>query len=227
MLPSLRLLCFASTLALVGCSDAGTGTPGNNGGSPPSSGGSTSAPQGGSGGSGTSVPLAGSGQAVGDGDQGQPFAPTDVVMIMPPEMGGMMNGGSGGGSGIPGDGKEMTATFRRGVSGTAVFKQTGEDVTVVFDITGGCSDGAHNVAIYDGYACDGTHTEGMPWGERGTGFGPINCSGNRGTLTHTRPGADKTKNWTVADHVQETDVSAYVILLESNGDYRHGCANFF
>jgi hypothetical protein len=149
-------------------------------------------------------------------------------MIMPPQtMGGGATGGSGGGSGIPGDGQMMTGTLRRGMSGTADFSQTGEDVTVVFNITGGCSDGPHNIVIYDGYACDGTHTEGKPWGERGTGFGPIVCSNDKGTLTYTRSGADKTKNWTVADHVAETDVTARVLLFESDGDYRHGCMNFF
>lgn len=228
MVPSLRLLCLAALLsAALACSDEGA-APAATGGSPAAGGGAPATPVAGSGGTGgSSVPLAGSGQAVGDGDQGQPFAPSDVVMIMPPEVGGMMNGGSGGGPAIPGDGKVMTATLRRGMSGTAVFTQTGEDVTVVFDLTGGCSDGEHEVAIHDGYACDSAVTEGAPWGERGTGFGPISCSGGKGMLSYTRSGADKTKNWTVADHVQETDVTAHVLIIANGDDPRAGCANFF
>jgi len=183
----------------------------------------------GTGGSGAMVTLAGSGQALGGGDQGMAFGPNDAVQIMPPMMmAGSNAGGSGGGggSGIPGDGKSMEATLRRGMSGTAVFTQTGEDVTMVMKLTG-CSDGSHTITINDGYACDAAITEGVPWGERGTGFGPITCSGGTGELTYTRSGADKTKNWTVADHVQETDVTAHVLILSDGADVRAGCANFF
>jgi hypothetical protein len=99
-------------------------------------------------------------------------------------------------------------------------------VTVVFNLTS-CPDGNHAVAIHDGYACDNASTEGVPWGARGTGIPDITCSGGQGTLTYTRTGADKTQNWTVADHVMETDVTAHVLIIESGGDARAVCANFF
>ncbi len=226
----LRLFSIAPLLfAAMACGDGGGEDPAGNAGSSNQPG-----PPGGTGGTGgtgyvTMVPLAGSGQALGGGDQGLQFGTGDVVMIMPPEMGGMPSGGSGGGSGIPGDGHVMTATLRRGMSGTAIFTQTGEDVTVVFDLTG-CSDGQHTITINDGYACDAALTEGKVWGARGSGIGPdgaITCSGGKGTLTYTRTGADKTKNWTVADHVQETDVTAHVLILSDGADVRAGCANFF
>jgi hypothetical protein len=233
MSSTLRRIAVAPLLlsALACAGGAGTepdegvaGTASSTGGAAnPTTGGS-----GGSGGSGSSVPLAGSGQALGGGDQGMFFGPGDVVMILPPEVGGSSAGGGGGGGGpvIPGDGHEMTATMRRGMGGTAIFTQTGEDVTVVFKLTG-CADGAHSIAIHDGYACDSATTEGVPWGARGTGIPDIMCSGNQGTLTYTRTGEDKTKNWTVADHVMETDLTAHVLIIASGGDPRAVCANFF
>jgi hypothetical protein len=223
-------LCPLLLLALACGPAEGSGTDGGSG-SGNSSAGTGNPVSGGSGtgGSGATVTLAGSGQALGGGDQGMAFGPNDAVQIMPPMMGGSSAGGSGGsgGSGIPGDGKSMEATLRTGMSGTALFTQTGEDVTMVMKLTGGCSDGSHTITINDGYACDNATTEGVPWGERGTGFGPIMCSGGKGELTYTRSGADKTKNWTVADHVQETDVTAHVLIISDGANIRAACANFF
>jgi hypothetical protein len=229
MASTLRFACLTPLLlAALACGPAdGAQEPGGGAGSS-NSGGSGNPAGAGSGGSGSTVTLAGSGQALGGGDQGMAFGPGDVVQIEPPMAAGSNAGGSGGsgGSGIPGDGKSMEATLRRGMSGTALFTQTGEDVTMELKVTG-CSDGSHTITINDGYACDAAVTEGVPWGERGTGFGPLMCSGNSGMLTYTRSGADKTKNWTVADHVQETDVTAHVLIISDGADVRAGCANFF
>jgi hypothetical protein len=184
----------------------------------------------GGGGSGsTTVTLAGSGQALGGGDQGSLFEMG--VEVMPPEMGGAATGGSGGGSGIPGDGKMATSMIRGSIGGTAVFKQTGEDVSLVVNLTN-CPDGNHQFRIHDGYSCDNASTMGMPWAARGTGIGPANgiaCSGGKGMLTYTRLGSDKTKNWTVADHAQETDVTAHVVIVsdEKDPNSRASCGNFF
>ena len=43
------------------------------------------------------------------------------------------------------------------------------------------------------------------------------------------PGADKTKNWTVGDHVQETDLTVHVIIIsdEKDPNSRASCGNFF
>jgi hypothetical protein len=229
MSSTLRRIAVAPLLLSALACAGGAGTEPDEGvaGTASSTGGAANPTTGGSGGSGSSVPLAGSGQALGGGDQGMFFGPGDVVMILPPEVGGSSAGGGGGGGPvIPGDGHEMTATMRRGMGGTAIFTQTGEDVTVVFKLTG-CADGAHSIAIHDGYACDSATTEGVPWGARGTGIPDIMCSGNQGTLTYTRTGEDKTKNWTVADHVMETDLTAHVLIIASGGDPRAVCANFF
>jgi hypothetical protein len=192
----------------------------------------TSSPGGGSGNAGgslTHVPLAGSGQAVGGGDQGQLFGPDMSVPIMPVEMGG--SGGSGGGKAIPGDGNLFTSMIRGAISGTATFTQRGEDVDLVVNLTSGCADGNHQFRIHDGYSCDSPSTEGMPW-SRGTGIGPaegIACTGGKGMLMYTRSGADKTKNWTVGDHVQETDLTAHVVIVsdEKDPNSRAACGNFF
>lgn len=232
---SMRLSLAAPLLLLgIGCSDAGTdpdaaaGTPSTAGaGSTTSAGGTGSTSS--TGGNPMNVPLAGSGQALGGGDQGTFFGPDMTVEIMPP----MMTGGSGGsgGSGPPGDGNTFTSTIKGSISGSAVFTQKGEDVDLVVNLTN-CADGNHQFRIHDGYSCDNANTEGMPWGARGTGIGPasgIACSGGKGMLMYTRSGADKSKNWTVGDHVQETDLTAHVVIVsdEKDPNSRAACGNFF
>ena len=174
------------------------------------------------------IPLAGSGQAIGGGDQGALFPPEGSVPIMPVEMGG--SGGSA--PGIPGDGKMVTSMIRGSINGTAVFSQKGEDVTVVVNLMSGCADGKHMFRIYDGDSCDNATTEGMPWIPRGVGLGPadgIVCSGGKGMMMDTRLGADKTKNLTVGDHVLETDLSTRVVIVsdEKDPNSRASCGNFF
>jgi hypothetical protein len=203
----------------------GSGGTGATAGAAPTTGGTATT----SGGSPMNVPLAGSGQAIGGGDQGVFFTPDMSVEVMPPVvMGG--SGGSGG-SGPPGDGNMFTSTIKGSISGTAEFKQTGEDVDLVVNLTN-CPDGNHQFRIHDGYSCDNESTEGVPWGLRGTGIGPdsgIACSGGKGMLTYKRSGEDKTRNWTVGDHVQETDLTAHVVIVsdEKDGNSRAACGNFF
>ena len=128
-----------------------------------------------------------------------------------------------------------TGTLTVNSNGTWTFaaslnQSNPQAVTFTVRITDEDDDSAsdsHTITINDGYACDAAITEGVPWGERGTGFGPLTCSGGNGTLMYTRSGADKTKNWTVADHVQETDVTAHVLIISDGADVRAGCANFF
>jgi len=233
---SYRLSLCASLLLSVGCSGAGADGDGADDGT---AGSATTAGTGNPGTGGTvsttggvpnNVPLAGSGQAIGGGDQGSFFNPDMSVQVMPPEMGGSGGTGMGGAGGIPGDGKSFTSMIKGSISGTAVFTQKVEDVNLVVNLTN-CPDGNHQFRIHDGYSCDNASTEGMPW-TRGTGIGPdagIACSGNKGTLTYTRSGADKTKNWTVGDHVQETDLTAHVVIVsdEKDPNSRAACGNFF
>lgn len=200
-----------------------TGGAATTGGTATASGGSAS------GGNIGNVPQAGNGQATGGGDQGKLFGPGMAVPLMPEDTGGT---GAGGGSSIPGDGHVVTSMIRGSINGTATFTQTGEDVTVVVSLTSGCADGNHQFRIHDGYSCDNAMTEGVPWIPRGVGIGPdegIACKNGKGTLTYTRTGADKTKNWTVADQNAESDLTTHVVIVsdEKSKDSRASCGNFF
>jgi hypothetical protein len=232
-----RLSTFSAILVVFfafGCGDGGTGAPGQAaGGTQAATGGTPAAggaPASGAGMGGqyvSMVNVSGSGQAVGGGDQGMSLG-SEAVPVMPPDMGGS----GGGGPVIPGDGKMATSNIKGSINGTAVFSQTGEDVTVVVNFTSGCNDGNHQFRIHDGYSCDNPTTEGNVWTPRGTGIGPdsgIACSGGKGMLMYTRSGADKTKNWTVADHVAETDLTAHVVIVsdEKDPNSRASCGNFF
>jgi hypothetical protein len=229
-------------LLAVGCSDGGApgtasgGTANNDtagtaavtatGGTSSATGGTGTMPSGGL----PPIPLAGSGQAVGGGDQGSLFPPDGAVPVMPPDMGGSSAGGSA--PMIPGDGKTVTSMIRGSINGTAVFSQKGEDVTVVVDLMSGCADGKHMFRIHDGDSCDNATTEGVPWGARGIGWGPadgIQCSGGKGMMMDTRLGADKTKNITVGTHDLATDVSTHVVIVsdEKDPNSRASCGNFF
>lgn len=123
--------------------------------------------------------------------------------------------------GPPGSGHMATCSIPA-VGLTAVFTQTGIDVTVVITATK-CPAGNHVVQIHDGFSCDSAATQGGVWGgKRGDGIGSISCSSaQQGTLTYTRTGTDPTLNWTVGDHSTKTDVTLHPMMLESN------CGTFF
>jgi hypothetical protein len=238
--PTSRLTLTAPFVLLlaVACGDAGAaaGTGGGGqatGGGAVATAGSATTTVGGSGntaGGLSVVPLAGSGQAIGGGDQGSLFPPSGSVPIMPPDTAGT---GSGGGAPvIPGDGHVAKSTLGGSIQGNATFTQKGEDVTLVVNLTGGCADGNHQFRIHDGDSCDSASTEGAPWTPRGTGLGPdagIACSGGKGTLTYTRNGDDKTKNLTVSDHNPDTDLTIHVVIVsdEKDPNSRASCGNFF
>ncbi len=233
-----RLLFSVPLLTLLGvaCGDAGdatgTGGTGNGAGSGAATAGTSTTSGGtGSGGGASSVAtLAGSGQALGGGDQGALFPPDGSVPIMPAETGGTGTGGSG--PSVPGDGNIAKSTLEGSINGSAIFTQMGEDVLLVVDLTSGCADGNHRFAIHDGGSCDNDVTDGDPWAPRGTGLGPdtgIACSGGKGKLEYTRKGDDKTKNLTVGDHNTDTDLTAHVVVISDEKDLnsRASCGNFF
>jgi hypothetical protein len=233
MKPTPRLALCAPLLLLlnVACGAGGddaTGSVAGSGGDAAAAAGAASSAGGTGSGAGASavVPLAGSGQALGGGDQGSLFPPDGVVPIMPVETGGT----GGAAPTIPGDGHVAKSTLGGGISATATFTQTGLDVSIVVDITSGCKDGDHRFQIYDGLSCDSESTEGNPWSPRGTELGPdIACSGGKGKATYLRKGDDSTKNITVSDHNPETDVTTHVVILSDEQDTssRAACGNFF
>jgi hypothetical protein len=225
------LLAFSS----VACGDAGdavgTGGTGNGSGSGAVTAGAASTTGGAGNTAGTGVvaiPLAGSGQAVGGGDQGMLFSPDGSVPIMPPDTAG--TGSGGGAPSIPGDGNVAKSTLEGSIKGTATFTQVGVDVQIVVDLTSGCADGNHRFTIHDGGSCDSDATDGNPWSPRGTELGSdIKCSGGKGKLEYTRKGDDKTKNLTVGDHNTDTDLTAHVVIVSDEKDLnsRASCGNFF
>jgi len=237
---SMSRLPFAAPFLLlftIACSGAGDATaPGGASGAATSTAGSgTTSGGGGAGNSTAGVPtvvtLAGSGQALGGGDQGGLFPPEGSVPIME-EMAGTGGGAGGGATTIPGDGHIASSTLGGSIQGNATFTQMGVDVIVVVNLTGGCADGNHMFRIYDGDSCDNASTEGMPWTPRGVGLGPdpgIPCTGGKGSLNYTRKGDDKTKNLTVASHDTATDLSTHVVIVsdEKDPNSRASCGNFF
>jgi len=231
LLISVPLLAFYS----VACGDpadaVGTGGTGTTAGAAAVTAGASSSSGGSGNGAGTAsviVTLAGSGQAIGGGDQGMLFTADGSVPIMPPEMGGTGSGGSA--PSIPGDGNIAKSTLEGSIKGSATFTQVGVDVEIVVEFTSGCADGNHRFTIHDGGSCDSDATDGNPWSPRGTGLGSdIPCSGGKGKLEYTRKGDDKTKNLTVGDHNTDTDLTAHVVIVSDEKDLnsRASCGNFF
>jgi hypothetical protein len=122
---------------------------------------------------------------------------------------------------IPGDGNTATAkvpTF--GLS--AVFTQKGTEVTVVVTATK-CPAGAHTIHIHEGFACDDPTNKPIWGGKRGDGFGTLTCTADqKGTLTHTRSGADPATKWTLGDQNLMTDVTLHPIFIDGQS-----CGTFF
>jgi hypothetical protein len=195
-------------------------------------GGQSGAPGGGSGGdTGTGGKAPGAGgstpQATGGAPQSSGFDDGKLFPDAgPPTAPPMMDAGPAqppvdGGSGIPGDGNTATAkvpTF--GLS--AVFTQKGADVTVVVTATK-CPAGAHTIHIHEGFACDDPTNKPIWGGKRGDGFGTLTCTADqKGTLTHTRSGADPATKWTLGDQNLMTDVTLHPIFIDGQS-----CGTFF
>ncbi|MEO8215089.1 MAG: hypothetical protein ABI560_17955, partial [Myxococcales bacterium] len=142
--------------------------------------------------------------------------------VAPPATGGSV-GSSGGATGVDAGPVNRTATCAiPSVGLTAVFTQTGADVTVVVTATN-CASGSHVLTIRGGFSCDSASTQGGIWGNtRGTGLGTFTCDASKqGTLTYTRSGKDPALAWTVGDHNTNTDVTLHPMMLDSN------CGTFF
>ena len=156
----------------------------------------------------------------GGTDSGSLFDPGVSVQFDP-------DAGGGGGGPPKGDGNTATSKFS---GGTAVFTQTGTDVTVVLNIS--CSNGEHSLSIRDGYSCDSDTLEKGVWdGKRGLvgDKGTITCSNNKGTRTYTRKSDDPALSWSVGSQ-QADDLTPHVIVITSSADpnaSHSSCGNFF
>ncbi len=165
----------------------------------------------------------GSGGAGGGFDDGHLFTDAGLVTFSGGATGtDAVSGSMDAGSDVPPGSGHMATCSIPAVGLTAVFTQTGIDVTVVITATK-CPAGNHVIQIHDGFSCDSASTQGGVWGgKRGDGLGSISCSSaQQGTLTYTRTGTDPTLNWTVGDHSTKTDVTLHPMMLETN------CGTFF
>jgi hypothetical protein len=151
-------------------------------------------------------------------DDGRLFVDAGVAQ---PASGGSV-GSSGGATGV--DAGPMTSTATCAIPSvglTAVFTQTGKDVTVVVAATN-CASGNHTLTIRSGFSCDSPSTQGGVWGGNRGMVGTLSCNASKqGILTYTLSGSDPAMAWTVGDHSTTTDVTLHPMMLDSS------CGTFF
>ncbi|WP_438035662.1 superoxide dismutase family protein [Sorangium sp. So ce204] len=134
--------------------------------------------------------------------------------------GGGGDGGNGGGDGGNGGGASLRAEAEiqglnsSGLTGTAAFAQTGEEVTLTITLSG-CPEGEHSAHIHENKSCGSNGTDaGAHWVPNGEGLGSFTCDAS-GKGTHTvKRGTDV---WTVGDDA-DTDVTKYAIVVHAAAD---------
>ncbi|WP_438017934.1 superoxide dismutase family protein [Sorangium sp. So ce315] len=130
------------------------------------------------------------------------------------------DGGSGGGDGGSGGGADARAeaalegTSSSELTGTAVFTQSGDEVTLTITVSG-CPEGEHSAHLHENKSCeDDAEAAGGHWIPNGEGLGSFTCDeSGAGTQTVTR-GTDV---WTVGDGAS-TDVTKYSIVVHAAAD---------
>ncbi|XXX77826.1 superoxide dismutase family protein [Sorangium sp. So ce134] len=195
----LSLLAVGASALLAACGDDGESSAGSG------TGASTSAATG-SGGGDASTSTSASGSGGGDGGSG----------------GG--DGGSGGGDGGSGGGASLRAEAElqelnsSGLTGTATFTQTEEEVTLTITVSG-CPAGEHSAHIHENKSCeDNGDAAGAHWIPNGEGLGSFTCDeAGQGTQTVKR-GTDV---WTVGGD-EATDVTKYAIVVHAAADPNAG-----
>ncbi|WP_437781342.1 superoxide dismutase family protein [Sorangium sp. So ce1097] len=161
-------------------------------------------------GSGTASTSSASGTGTGGGDAASTSASGT----------GGGDGGSGGGDGGSGGGVDARAeaaiegTSSSELTGTAVFTQSGDEVTLTITVSG-CPEGEHSAHLHENKSCeDDAEAAGGHWIPNGEGLGSFTCDeSGAGTQTVTR-GTDV---WTVGDGVS-TDVTKYSIVVHAAAD---------
>ncbi|WP_437647921.1 superoxide dismutase family protein [Sorangium sp. So ce362] len=194
----LSLLALGASALLTACGDDGESAAGTS---------STSSTTGAGGGdASTSTSASGSG---GDGGSGGGDGGS-----------GGGDGGSGGGDGGSGGGAPLRAEAEiqglnsSDLTGTAVFTQTGEEVTLTITLSG-CPAGEHSAHIHENKSCGSNGDDaGAHWVPNGEGLGSFMCDASgQGTQTVKR-GTDL---WTVGDDA-DTDVTKYAIVVHAAAD---------
>jgi len=99
------------------------------------------------------------------------------------------------------------------VTGTAMFTQSGADVTVTITLDGCTAGKSYPVHIHTGPACTDMTSQGGHWDmTRGEGIPLIACTGTQGTSTLTRPATDATLAWSIGGEAA-TDVIGHLIVV--------------
>ncbi|MEO8552652.1 MAG: superoxide dismutase family protein [Kofleriaceae bacterium] len=99
------------------------------------------------------------------------------------------------------------------VTGTAMFTQSGTDVTVTITLDGCTAGKSYPVHIHTGPACTDMASQGGHWDmTRGEGIPLIACTGTQGTSTLTRPATDTTLAWSIGGETT-TDVIGHLVVV--------------
>ncbi|WP_437734690.1 superoxide dismutase family protein [Sorangium sp. So ce1335] len=189
----LSLIAVGASALLAACGDDGDSSAGSGSASTSSASGT------GSGGGDASTSTSASGTGGGDGG----------------------NGGNGGGDGGGASARAEAAiegTSSSELSGTAVFTQSGDEVTLTITVSG-CPEGEHSAHLHENKSCeDDANAAGGHWIPNGEGLGGFTCDeSGAGTQTVTR-GTDV---WTVGDGAS-TDVTKYSIVIHAAADPEAG-----
>jgi Cu/Zn superoxide dismutase len=161
-----RLAALLLVLGAAACGDdtAATSGAGGGGGSGTTSGtgSSTTTSSSGDGGAASTTSASQGGGDTGTGGAGEGGAGGDAATTGTGGAGG--DDGTGGAGGAPG--VSATANIAgQGITGTAVFTQVGDEVTLVIDVSGVTPDGNHAVHIHDNPACTGNQED--PYADAG------------------------------------------------------------
>ncbi|WP_437908342.1 superoxide dismutase family protein [Sorangium sp. So ce327] len=195
----LSLLALGASTLLAACGDDGESPAGT----------SSTSSTAGSGGGDASTSTSASGSGGGDGGNGGGDGGN-----------GGGDGGNGGGDGGSGGGASLRAEAEiqglnaSGLTGTAAFAQTGEEVTLTIMLSG-CPEGEHSAHIHENKSCGSNGNDaGAHWVPNGEGLGSFTCDAS-GKGTHTvKRGTDV---WTVGDDA-DTDVTKYAIVVHAAAD---------
>ncbi|XXY45377.1 superoxide dismutase family protein [Sorangium sp. So ce269] len=188
----LSVLALGASALLTACGDDGETSAG------PSSTSTSSTSGSGTGGGDASTSASTSGGG-GDGGSGG--------------SGGSGSGGSGGGASARAE-AEIEGLNSIELAGTAVFEQSGDEVTLTITVSG-CPEGEHSAHIHENKDCGSNGDDaGAHWIPNGEGLGSFTCDATgEGTQTVTRG----TDIWTVGDGAS-TDVTQFAIVVHAAAD---------
>ncbi|KYG02343.1 hypothetical protein BE21_05395 [Sorangium cellulosum] len=156
--------------------------------------------------------------AVASGACGKEFTARPPDASTSSSTGGGSGGDGGSGGGALQAEAELVELNSSGLSGTATFAQSGEEVTLTITVSG-CPAGEHSAHIHENKSCEENgNAAGAHWIPNGEGLGSFTCD-DAGQGTHTvKRGTDV---WTVGGD-PATDVTKYSIVVHAAADPNAG-----